>query len=259
MSVGDIKQMKFDFAQPGQEKFLYFDTETTDIKDKELIQLAFLTNDSKSFNMYFKPKIPISFQAMAVHNITPEMLEDKPFFEEANYKGQSLKEYLTQLTKEYIWVAHNAVFDVEVLRNLGLEIPQVICTFKLARELLSLDQKDLYDLDSYSLQFLRYYLGLYRNENSKHSIAHDALSDVYFLKDLFAYLTKNFDLSVEKMLNITKGPLIIRNISHGKYAGKSISEIHEEDPGYLDWIVENWDDKPDIIWNIKRVLESKST
>jgi exodeoxyribonuclease X len=251
----DIDQIKLGFTKENNDKFLYFDTETTDLFEKEIIQLAFLTNDGKEFNMYFKPKGQISFSAMAVHNITPEMLEDKPSFEEAEYEGQKLKNYLIDLTKKYVWVAHNAEFDAEVFKKLDIEIPNLICTFKIARDLLSLDQKDEYDLQSYSLQFLRYYLGLYKKENKKNCTAHDALSDVHFLRDLFEYFQKNFDLTTEKMLNISKAPLIIRNLHYGKHAGKSIREIQAEDPSYLQWIIDTWDDKPDVIWNIKRVLD----
>ncbi len=250
----NIDQIKFGFTQEsGDEKFLFFDTETTNLSDKELVQLAFLTSDSEKFNMYFKPKGEISYGSMAIHNITPEMVEDKPSFEDSKYKGENLKDYLEKLSKEYIWVAHNVVFDQEVLKQKGIEIPQAICTFKIARELLSKDQKDEYDLEGYSLQFLRYYLGLYKNENTKNNTAHDALSDVYFLRDLFNYFQKNFDLTTEKMLNITKAPLIMRNLHHGKHAGKSIKEIQQEDPSYLQWILETWDDKPDVVWNIKRI------
>ncbi len=252
----DIDQIQLGFDQKRKGKFLYFDSETTDLFEKEIIQLAFLTDDGEEFNMYFKPKGEISFSAMAVHNITPEVVEDKPEFEQAKYKGIELKEYLSNLTEKYIWVAHNAEFDIEVLEKVGVKIPQFICTFKIARDLLSVDQKDEYDLQSYSLQFLRYYLGLYKNENTKNNIAHDALSDVYFLRDLFEYFQKNFDLTTEKMLNITKAPLIIRNLHYGKHAGKSIREIQAEDPGYLQWIIDTWDDKPDVVWNIKRILEN---
>ncbi len=253
----DIDQIQLGFTQEnGEEKFLIFDTETTNLAEKELIQMAFLTTDGKEFNMYFKPKGEISCGAMAIHNITPEMLEDKPTFEDAEYEGEKVKDYLEKLTKDYVWVAHNAEFDREVLKQKGIEIPQIICTFKIARELLSKDQKDEYDLEGYSLQFLRYYLGLYRDENTKNNVAHDALSDVYFLRDLFNYFQKNFDLTTEKMLNITKAPLIMRNLHHGKHAGKSIKEIQQEDPSYLQWIIETWDDKPDVVWNIKRVTDS---
>lgn len=255
-SVNNLDQIPLGFKGGNKEKYLYFDTETTDIDRKEIIQLAFLTDDGDEFNMYFKPKGEISFGAMAVHHITPEMLEDKTSFEEATYKEQGLSQYLKILTEKYVWVAHNAKFDTEVLKNVGLEIPEAICTFKIARDLLSLDQKDEYDLENYSLQYLRYFLGLYKTENTKNNTAHDALSDVYFLRDLFRYFQQNFNLTTEKMLNITKAPLIIRNIHHGKHAGKSFKEIQKEEPEYLQWVIDNWDDKPDIVWNIKRILES---
>ena len=38
-----------------EQKFLFFDTETTDVQSKDIIQLAFLTSDGKEFNEYFKP------------------------------------------------------------------------------------------------------------------------------------------------------------------------------------------------------------
>ena len=63
-----------------EQKFLFFDTETTDVQSKDIIQLAFLTSDGKQFNEYFKPEQEIAFGAMAVHHITPEFLEDKPSF-----------------------------------------------------------------------------------------------------------------------------------------------------------------------------------
>jgi DNA polymerase III epsilon subunit-like protein len=74
------------------------------------------------------------------------------------------------------------------------------------------------DLESYSLQFLRYYLGLYKKENQNHSTAHDALSDVYFLRDLFHYLQEHSTLSAENMMLITKEPQMMRQMSFGKYA-----------------------------------------
>ncbi len=253
--MNKLDQMTFEFSDDIKQKFLFFDTETTDIEDKGLIQLAIVIDGVEEINMFFKPKEKISFKAMSIHNITPEMLEDKPAFEDAEYKGEKIKDYLNKLAQEYIWVAHNVDFDLAVLKKVGVEIPNTICTFKMARELLSLDQKDIYDLESYSLQFLRYYLGLYKKENHKLCVAHDALSDVFFLKDLFDYIISNFDLTVEKMIHISKAPLIIRNLHYGKHAGKSIKEIQQEDPGYLQWIMDTWTDKPDVVWNIKRVLE----
>lgn len=245
--------------------FLYFDTETTDSTIKDLIQLAFVTDTDVQLNMYFKPKQQISFGAMAVHHITPEFLEDKPYIEDAKlplenidpeFIGESLEDYLNFLAKKYIWVAHNVQFDLEVLNRKGINIPEYICTLKLARNMLS---EGSHDLESYSLQYLRYYLGLYKKENSDHNTAHDALSDVHFLRNLFHYLQEHSTLSAENMMLITKEPQIMRQISFGKYAGKTLEDIARLDRGYLEWVVDTMGDKPDLQWNAKRVLSNDLT
>ena len=247
-------------------KFLYFDTETTDIQAKDLIQLAFITDDPNiKLNLFFKPKQEISFSAMAVHNITPEMIKDKKYFEDTQlpkenidpeFRGETLVEYLEFLAQKYIWVAHNVEFDLEVLNKKGIEIPQNICTLKVSRNALTEGNRDL---ESYRLQFLRYYLGLYKNENMEHITAHDALSDVYFLRDLFHYLLDNTKLSAEQMMVITKQPQIIREVRFGKYAGKTLEEIARLDREYLIWIAENMTDKADLVWNAQRVLDMDIT
>lgn len=243
-----------------QNKILYFDTETTDIQSKDIVQLAIIKEDDTTLNMYFKPQQKISFSAMAVHHLTPEFLEDFQPFEEAvlpddfkdnEYEGKSLIEYLEYLSEEYIWVAHNVAFDREVLEKKGIKIPKGICTFKLARNMFTEEERDL---ESYSLQYLRYYLGLYKSEDTEHNTAHDALSDVYFVRDLFKYIQKNSKLSIENMLQISKEPVHIRNINFGKYAGYTLKDIAREDRDYLEWMLENITEKEDLRWNIERVL-----
>ena len=249
-----------------EQKFLFFDTETTDIQSKDIIQLAFVTSDGKEFNEYYKPEQDITFGAMAVHHITPEFLEDKPKFKEAMVQDSNsmtlfseipLSQYLNNLAKEYIWVAHNVQFDMEVLKKKGVEIPKTICTLKVARNMLGLDDNKK-DLESYSLQYLRYYLGLYKKEKGKNQItAHDALSDVYVLKNLFEYLQENSVLTPENMTVISKEPQYIRTITFGKYAGYNLEEIVKTDREYLEWLKENANDKKDLVWNIDRVLSSR--
>ncbi len=244
------------------DKFLFFDTETTDVQSKDIIQLALTDGEDVILNKYFKPLQRISFSAMAVHHITPELLKDKELFNDAvvdengkdkEFEGNSLKEYLEFLAKKYIWVAHNAEFDLEVLAKKGITVSKYICTYKLSRNLLQ-DESTNGDIESYSLQFLRYYLGLYKNENQEHTTAHDAMSDVYFLKDLFEYIQQNSKFTTEQMLMITKEPAYIRNISFGKYAGKTLEDIAKLDREYLEWLKDTVSDRPDLVWNIERVL-----
>lgn len=242
--------------------FLYFDTETTDANIKDIIQLAFVTDSETRLNLFFKPKQEIAFAAMAVHHITPEDLEDKKLFEDtklplenidSDFTGNTLNEYLKFLADKYIWVAHNVEFDLEVLNRKGIQIPNYVCTLKLARNMFSEGE---HDLESYALQYLRYYLGLYKDEDKNHNTAHDALSDVYFLRDLFHYIQSHSTLSPENMMLITKEPQYMRQMSFGKYAGKTLEDIARLDRGYLEWVEETMTDKPDLLWNVRRVLSN---
>lgn len=246
------------------KKLIYFDTETTDTQCKDIIQLAFLTDEPDIWlNMYFKPIQEITFGSMSVHHITPEMLKDYPKFEDAkppkeglhpDFKGKTLIEYLQFLNENYVWVAHNLDFDAEALSKKGIDIKEGICTLKVARNALTTPEGR--DLESYRLQFLRYYLGLYKNEDKDNTSAHDALSDVYFLRDLYKYLENNTKLSIENMLLITKQPQVMRQMTFGKYMGKTFEEIERTDREYLEWLVESMTDKPDLQWNAKLALDS---
>lgn len=248
-----------------EDRFLFFDTETTDVQSKDIIQLAIITDGGIVLNKYFKPIQRITFAAMAVHHITPEFLENKDMFEDSKVEKEemdeefqrensNLKEYLQFLAQRYIWVAHNAEFDLEVLAKKGISVPRYICTYKLARNLLT-DDDGKSDLESYALQFLRYYLGLYKLEDNEHTTAHDALSDVYFLRNLFEYIQKNSSFTTEQMIQITKEPAVMRSMHFGKYAGRTLEDIAKLDREYLQWVGESMTDKPDLVWNVKRVLD----
>ncbi|OGC47031.1 hypothetical protein A3J98_00280 [candidate division WS6 bacterium RIFOXYC1_FULL_33_10] len=247
-----------------KDKLLFFDTETTDTQSKDIMQLAIITEDPKIWlNMFFKPLQEISFGAMAIHNITPEDVKDLDTFEDAKlptegldpeFKGKTLVEYLKFLSEKYVWVAHNSDFDVEVMQKKGIEIPNVICTLKISRNALTTEEGR--DLESYKLQYLRYYLGLYKTEDKEHVKAHDALSDVYFLRDLYKYLESNTKLSIENMMLITKQPQVMREMSFGKYMGRTFEEIERVDREYLEWLVDSMSDKPDLQWNAKQALDN---
>lgn len=208
---------------------IFLDTETTDItEDNRLVQLAYkVTGSNEVINEYFKPPVPISFGSMAVHHITNEMVADKPSFAES-----SIKNNLAKLLEENILVAHNALFDIQVLSNEGITTHKFIDTLRVARHLLKSEQ--------YSLQYLRYSLGL----NIVGS-AHDALGDIIALEALYKYLTNNlketFKLSSEeeiinKFLELTAMPVLLEVINFGKYRGKTFAEVVELDRGYLEWL-----------------------
>lgn len=210
-------------------QLLYFDTETTGLDSSaHLVQLAYKTSKTgQSMSAYFKPPLPVSYGSMAVHHITEKMLMDKPSFE-----GSEVQAELVALLADHIPVAHNAPFDIQILRNGGVTIGRHVDTLRLARHLVQSEQ--------YSLQYLRYFLNL-----DTEGVAHDAHGDVLVLEALFKHLEalakEEFALSTEeevlaKLLELTQTPVLMRTFGFGKHINKSFEEVCRSDRSYLEWL-----------------------
>ena len=149
--------------------FIFLDTETTGNGPADRIcQIAFKTEDGLTTNELFNPGMTISIDAMTAHHITNEMDRDKDSF-----RGSAVWNQLQNLIvpNSNVIVAHNVVFDVDMLKKEGIEPKNVICTPKLAR---SFDKVSV--IPRYSLQHLRYYLKL-----NIDATPHTALGDILFL------------------------------------------------------------------------------
>lgn len=229
---------------------LFLDTETTGRNDR-MIQLAYKLYDSEAVSQLFNPGELIDYNAMAVHHITNEQILDKPKFQDHEMFAE-----LSNLVSQNIVVAHNASFDIGVLKNEGIRVENFICTLKVSRRLLNLDKEDN-ELTGYSLQYLRYALGL----NQDGLQAHDALSDVLVLERLFHKLISKAmqddgsnDLAkiMDKMREYTNQPTLLRTIRFGKYRGMKFTEIAKLDENYLHWL----STQPDLEENLKYTLDS---
>jgi len=160
-------------------KYILFDTETTGNQDEDrIIQVGAMIVDSKGkievFDELCSTVLPIKIEAMAVHGITPNLIEGKGIFTETNfYKTlQSLN------NQENYLIAHNMPFDMGMMEKEGfLSNIQIIDTLRVAKHLLK-------DSESHALQYLRYALELYKDEQeeaNKYNItikAHDAIGYV---------------------------------------------------------------------------------
>lgn len=234
-------------------QIILLDTETTDKDEKaRLIQLAYknmATGDE--VNEYFKPPVPISYGAMATHHVTDEMVADKPIFDQSEPQAS-----LIRMLADNILVAHNAPFDIMVLKNEGVEVDKYIDTLRLARHLL--------DSEQYNLQYLRYSLKL-----NVAGAAHDAMGDVRVLESLFEYFKKaiknKFVLSagdevLEKMLKLTQTPVLLNIFKFGKYKGKTFAEVKVTDKGYLEWLYgseskkSEFEQSEELIYTLKHYL-----
>jgi DNA polymerase III epsilon subunit-like protein len=206
--------------------FIYLDTETTGTDpDDRLCQLAFKTGQGTIVNELFNPGKPIAIEAMAAHHITNEMVKGKPPFKTSPTHNQ-LSTLIAEPTN--VIVAHNASFDIAMLRNEGLHPSKVICTLKLFRHL---DNKGV--IPQHNLQYLRYYLDL-----KVEATAHDALGDILVLERLFERIHARFQKGghqnpTEKMIRISNSPICIARMPFGKHKGQLFSEIPTD---YLEWL-----------------------
>jgi exodeoxyribonuclease X len=213
-------------------KIIFFDTETTGNEQKDfLCQIAY-KNESEKFVGLYKPEIKIPPEASAVHHISNKMIADKPSFKAS---GDLLKIKKLFEDKDAVVVAHNATFDLIMIKKEGIEPKKFICTLRVARHL---DPEG--KIERYNLQYLRYLL-----EIEVDATAHDALGDVLVLEQLFERLKKKMieseniteNEAIEKMIEISSHPSLLRTISFGKHNGKKIEDIAKFDRGYLEWLL----------------------
>lgn len=213
-----------------KSKLVFLDTETTGTGPKaRLCQVAYKFEGEEK-EALFKPPIPIEIEAMAVAHITNRMVANQEPF-----SGSEMQEALRSLlTGENILVAHNAKFDVEMLRREELAVKKFIDTFKIAHH-LDAEGK----IPKYNLQYLRYFHDL----EVANAPAHDALGDVRVLERLFEFLfdeMKKILGSEEKvfsaMLEISTKPVLLKKFNFGKFTGQAVSEVAKTERDYLVWL-----------------------
>lgn len=216
-------------------KLIFFDTETTGNTDKDfLVQIAYKYGNAEGekFVGLYKPPVRIPPEASAVHHISNKMVMDKPIFKES---GDQIKIKKLFEDSNSILVAHNAPFDISIMKQEDININKFICTLRVARYM---DKEG--KMERYNLQYLRYLL-----EIEIEAVAHDAMGDVLVLEKLFEYLKnkmmveENLDeiQAIEKMLDISSHPSLLRSFSFGKHNGKKIEEVLKTDRGYLEWLL----------------------
>ena len=214
-----------------------FDTETTGAEPKDrLCQLAYKNiNENSIVNELFNPPVSISVASQAVHHITPKMVAEKPPFQESPLYEKIKKVFEDE---KNIVVAHNAKFDVEMLMRENITCANVIDTLKVVRH-LDPDMK----IERHNLQYLRYLLEL-DNDINEPIQAHDAKGDVLILEKLFIRLFKKMrenhssdTETLEKMIQISKEPSLIRKFNFGKHIGSFVSDVALKDRRYLEWLL----------------------
>jgi DNA polymerase III epsilon subunit-like protein len=223
------------------KNLIFFDTETTGNTEKDfLCQIAYKTGN-ETFCELYKPSIKIPPEASAVHHITNKMIADKPAFAKSSDKEKIKKLFEGE---NNLVVAHNAIFDLMMIKKEGIEPKEFICTLRMARYL---DPEG--KIERYNLQYLRYLL-----EIEIEATAHDAMGDVLVLEKLFERLKKKMvesenldeEKAIEKMIEISSRPTLLKYINFGKHSGKEVREVAKTDPSYLEWLLKQKEESDQI-------------
>jgi len=244
-------------------KFILLDTETTGAAEHDrIIQLGFMVLEGKNVQVYndlCSSEIPIAIPAMETHHITPEMIEGLPSCTDT----EAFKVLNELNTPENVLIIHNAPFDLGMLaKEEFVSQMKLIDTLRCARHLFD-------EEEAHRLQYFRYKLGLYKIEQEEADFlgievkAHDAIGDVLVLKLFLTELRKRLaerfpDANpIDKLAELTQTPVFYtRAMKFGKYKGKTLFEIAENDKGYLSWMLGNMETlDEDMRYSIRKVLD----
>lgn len=244
-------------------KYIILDTETTGTADEDrIIQLGYMVLDGQQIavhNEYCSAELPIKFEAMEAHGITPDMIEGKPpCIETTAYKTLEALNL-----PENIMLIHNAPFDLTMLKKEGFTLNMaLIDTLKCAKHLFP-------DSEYHRLQYFRYALGIYKYEKAEADKleieikAHDAIGDVLVLKLFLSELMKKLApdyvgaAAINRLIELTQTPVLYtKPLKFGKHKGKTLEEIKAADRGYLEWMLGNMADlDEDMRYSIGEALK----
>jgi DNA polymerase III epsilon subunit-like protein len=243
-------------------KYILFDTETTGNQEQDrIIQVGAMVIHSRDeievLDELCLAEVPISTEAMEVHNITPDVIENQPPYADTAFA----KTLETHNAKENYLIAHNISFDLAMLKKEGFENNYtLIDTLRCAKHLLP-------DSPYHRLQYLRYALELYKTEGAEaHALgisikAHDAIGDVLVMKLLLSKLVllakEQFPENknpMKTLVKLTETPVLIKVFKFGKHKGKEVAEVVKEDKGYLTWMRKNMDMDEDMQFTLDYYL-----
>lgn len=228
-----------------KDTFICLDCESTglDIENDKIIEVAAVKFTFEqildSFEALVNPEINIPQESQHIHNISNEMVVDKPL----------IKDILPKLLKfigKNIIIGHGVNFDVSLIvkeslrANVECTIQSNICidTLRLAR---------LYgESPTNSLETLRSHF------NIPLEGAHRAMNDVRVNIPVFKHLSKSFK-TTEQLLKRLEKPILMKTIPLGKHKGRKFSEIPLD---YLQWAAGK-DFDQDLLYSIRLELKNR--
>lgn len=222
------------------------DTETTGINEHDqVMEVAgvtlgetFLANPDDPYRVLevgrwhelVRPTTPCSFEARATHHILDSEVEGRPTMPEL-LASRGLPEF-----DGSVFVAHNAEFDLRMLRQSGVALDNpVICTWRCAQHLWP-------DAPSYSNQVLRYWLdldGKYGSLMLPGLAAHRAPADALVTSRITMEMLRL--RTAEELVELTRAPILHKALRFGKHAGVPAAEVPRS---YWQWMYGEGEERP---------------
>lgn len=229
-----------------KDTFICLDCETTglDPKTDRIIEIAVakftFSETLESFETLIDPEIPISEVSMAIHHITPAMVQGKP-------KIQNVLPKVIRMIGNHIVIGHGIQMDLSFLQESSNRY-EIAHPFNSLISIDTLRLARLYgESPTNSLERLRQHF------NIEAEGAHRAMSDVIVNISVFKYLSNTFK-TTQQLLERLKKPILLKNMPLGKYKGRPFSEIPIE---YLKWAAHG-DFDQDLLFSIRSELQKRS-
>lgn len=215
-------------------RYIIGDTETTGVDaNKQAVEIAMMEIDGQlnvlgTADSLIKPTCEISPEAAAVHNITAEMLVDKPTIDQ-----WVLDAFGGPLEGAVTLCGHRVGFDKPLFAP--------VCNVVRTLDTLPLAFEHIRDAENKKLGTLKAHLGFPEMGDQ-----HRAMSDVWDVYHLIKYFCEYLSMSLEELITT---PYTVHYMPWGKHEGKYLQDVPRS---YRDWLL---DKATDLDPNLRRSLE----
>ncbi|CAM4107983.1 putative quorum-sensing-regulated virulence factor [Acinetobacter pragensis] len=182
---------------------------------------------SQLFDQLYSVDEPISYAAMAVHQILESDIQDQP-----HYSTFKLPEDTVYI------IGHNIDYDIRALEKCGVDSTHIkaICTLALARLVWP-------DAEAHNISALIYMISK-GSEKARDMIrkAHRADMDIILTANILMHIVHHLKInSIEELYEASEDARIPRSINFGKHRGTAIADLPAD---YVQWLMRQEDLDP---------------
>lgn len=223
----------------------FFDLETTgtDFTNDRIVEISILkiypNGNRESKTWLVNPTIPIPKQASDIHGITNERVAGEPTFKE-------LAKTIHNMIKDADLAGYNSDrFDIPLLAE---EMLRAEIDFDLSNK-LTIDVQTIFHKMEQRTLSAAYKFYCNKNLDNAHSAEADTLATYEILKaqidrydELSNDMRKLSEFTTRKQVADFAGFIAYNDkkeeiFTFGKYKGRKVEEIFDEEPGYFGWIL----------------------